>query len=229
MVPVTRSFTSKGNLESPVHLLGWRWEMGGNQTTGENPQRKRKSFQTCTDSNPSSGSNQEPWSCEAARIPGVLPWGEMSLIGTLLIVTKQQRTSRVHVLKGARSWILSVCLRKLRHTRRKSGILWLLSTRTNKLLTSPSEDSRVSSFLQDALNSPTPAFTSTPFGASNVRVRVGDSNLRQEQKHSWIFLYAPCCMPHSQVTGIITFWNSVRGNFMNADPWGQKVLWEKVL
>ncbi|TNN64384.1 hypothetical protein EYF80_025425 [Liparis tanakae] len=31
---------------------------------------------------------------------------------------------------------------------------------------------------QDAVKSPTPALTSTPLGASRVRVRVGDSSLR---------------------------------------------------
>lgn len=44
--------------------------------------------------------------------------------------------------------------------------------------TSPSEDCSRRSFLHDAVKSPTPALTSTPLGASRVRVRVGDSNLR---------------------------------------------------
>lgn len=43
--------------------------------------------------------------------------------------------------------------------------------------TSPSEDCSKRSFLQYAVKSPTPAFSSTPLGASRVRVRVGDSSL----------------------------------------------------
>ncbi len=50
------------------------------------------------------------------------------------------------------------------------------------ILTSPSEDSKVRSFLQEALNSPTPALTSTPLGASSVSVLVGDSSLLEEDR-----------------------------------------------
>lgn len=42
----------------------------------------------------SSWSNQEPWGCEAAMIPVVLPvHGETSLIGTLSIAIKQNVTA----------------------------------------------------------------------------------------------------------------------------------------
>lgn len=50
-------------------------------------------------------------------------------------------------------------------------------------LTSPSEDCKRRSFLQYAVKSPTPALTSTPLGASRVRVRVGDSSLKQTETH----------------------------------------------
>ena len=53
-----------------------------------------------------------------------------------------------------------------------------MQTHLGNTLTSPSEDCRRRSFLQYAVKSPTPALTSTPLGASRVRVRVGDSSLR---------------------------------------------------
>lgn len=58
-------------------------------------------------------------------------------------------------------------------------------TKYKKVLTSPSEDCRRRSFLQDAVKSPTPALTSTPLGASKVRVRVGDSSLRGINTLQW--------------------------------------------
>lgn len=70
-------------------------------------------------------------------------------------------------------------------TETKMQTLWFTWNHTSEQrngwkhkLTSPSEDCKRRSFLQDAVKSPTPALTSTPLGASRVRVRVGDSSLR---------------------------------------------------
>ena len=52
------------------------------------------------------------------------------------------------------------------------------------LLTSPSVDWRCRSFRHEAFRPPVRALTSTPLGASMVRVRVGDSSLTTSATHA---------------------------------------------
>ncbi|MCI4381488.1 hypothetical protein PGIGA_G00252450, partial [Pangasianodon gigas] len=64
-----------GDTEQPVQVLSCFWEVGGNRRTLRKSMRTlREHANLHTDSNLSSGLNQEPWSCEVPMLPTAPLW-----------------------------------------------------------------------------------------------------------------------------------------------------------